>query len=76
MQPATLPGGDPPYDLGITAVHEIGHWLGLFHTFQAEDYENPDGCVGAGDHVYDTPAEYGAAFGCQDVCYTKLSSLA
>lgn len=24
-------GGTPPYDRGITTVHEVGHWLGLIH---------------------------------------------
>ncbi|KIA75871.1 hypothetical protein HK57_00345 [Aspergillus ustus] len=66
--PRTLPGGQAPYDLGITAVHEVGHWLNLFHTFQPgnNDPEIP-GCFGHGDYIHDTPAEAFAAYGCPKV---------
>eukprot|EP01032_Pedospumella_encystans_P013576 gene13576-15622_t len=57
----TFPGGSfAPYNLGQTVSHEVGHWLGLQHTFNG-------GCASsttAGDQVAETPAEASPNVGC------------
>jgi hypothetical protein len=45
-----------PYDLGRTVTHEVGHYLGLYHTFQG-GCSSPSGCHTNGDLICDTNPE-------------------
>jgi hypothetical protein len=62
----SLPGGPygSSFSLGKTATHEVGHWLGLYHTFER-------GCQADGDRIDDTPAMFEPTGGCpagKDTC--------
>lgn len=57
----TMPNGPVNgYNQGKTAVHEVGHWFGLLHTFQDTTCSSTD----QGDYVDDTPQESTATSGC------------
>jgi len=47
-----------PYNKGRTAVHEVGHWLGLEHIWGSGN------CNGSGDGVADTPPTFGPYYEC------------
>ncbi|CAH1790829.1 unnamed protein product [Owenia fusiformis] len=63
-----FPGGDrfPYWNRGITLVHEIGHYLGLYHTFHNEKCHNASNPEDD-DGVLDTPPELTWAYWCDDI---------
>lgn len=58
VRDTSLPGGSAaPFNLGDTAVHNVGHWMGLYDTYEG-------GCSKRGDLVDDTPAQRRPSSGC------------
>ncbi|KAK6541676.1 hypothetical protein TWF694_007468 [Orbilia ellipsospora] len=58
IHPETLPGGfQVNYNLGKIAVQQVGHWVGLYNTYEG-------GCSSPGDYVDDTPAQATPGYGC------------
>ena len=71
----TIPGGSyfPSITVGKILVHEVGHWLGLAHTFDGYDDARPslipmlgnfNRCRKNNDEVGDTPKQSSPSVGC------------
>ncbi len=63
------------YNLGRTATHEVGHWLGLSHTFSGGcQGMTQNSCEFSGDNVCDTPPTASANYGCANTQNTCAES--
>ncbi len=58
----------PPYNIGRTTTHEVGHWLGLRHIWG-------DGGCSVDDGIDDTPDAAGPYFGCPSATATSCGVL-
>jgi Pregnancy-associated plasma protein-A len=59
------PGPFPPYHLGRTVTHEVGHFLGLFHTYyEGCGVAEAPSCYTTGDRLCDTPPNADSHKGC------------
>ena len=56
--------GGPPYNRGRTTTHEVGHYLGLFHTFDGGCGNS--NCYSTGDTICDTNSEGVEHYGCSN----------
>ena len=52
-----------PFNLGRTGTHEVGHYLGLYHTFNG-GCQSASSCSTNGDRICDTNPESSPTFGC------------
>ena len=56
IDPMTV-GGSELFQYGLVLAHEIGHYLGLFHTFERAFNSNQTACADPGDFIPDTPTQ-------------------
>jgi len=56
----TMGTAQPPYNLGRTFVHEVGHYFGLRHLWGSDD----ESCSST-DYISDTPTQLKENFGCK-----------
>ena len=61
------------YDEGRTLVHEVGQYLGLYHTFESSD-SCPTNSYTTGDLISDTNTQEAAVFGCPSSSFSCGSS--
>lgn len=52
-----------PENRGRTATHEVGHYLGLYHTFDS-GCGSSSNCYGTGDLICDTNGQRNPTYGC------------
>jgi hypothetical protein len=62
IDPITV-GGSELFQYGLAMTHEIGHYLGLFHTFESAFNPGQEPCTDPGDFVSDTPTQAGNTLG-------------
>jgi hypothetical protein len=67
-------GDHAPYDQGRVMTHEVGHYLGLLHTFDPNDGDGVSGVCendwDSGDLIQDTPEEDEPTFDCPNRAQT------
>lgn len=64
LDPVTI-GGSEAFEYGLTLAHEVGHYLGLLHTFEFHFNPGLEACVEPGDTIADTaPQDGNTLFSC------------